>query len=321
MAQCPEFSVIIPAFNAEQSLGRALDSVLRQSLQDFEVIVVDDGSTDRTLDIANSASDDDPRIKVFHQDNSGCAAARNLACSKAAGEYLCLLDADDTYLPNYLSSQSDFISARPGFDIYSCNGIRVFPSGLEEPVFSGKPFDQIGSWGFAQQSEVNGIFGMAVVRKDIWQRVGGFRTDLRYAEDYDFWLRCLALGARHIYQPAVLGRYSESPSGKSRDRVPHSEAQIRIFEDIRDQPSASPEIRAACDSAIRRLRARIERLSLERRLEDGDFTHARGTYRRLRSAYLSGRLYWFGYIAMMISPALYVRLRARRNAARLGGAS
>lgn len=102
-------SIVIPAYNAEVTLGRCLDTILAQTYTDFEVLVVDDGSTDRTLTIAEAYAAKDPRIKPFHKENGGVSSARNLALSKAKGEFIAFCDTDDEVKPDWLKDFIDII--------------------------------------------------------------------------------------------------------------------------------------------------------------------------------------------------------------------
>lgn len=103
----PFFSIIVPAYNSEKHIKRCLRSIINQSFEDWEAIVVDDGSDDGTLSILNSQID--PRIKIFSQPNKGVSAARNTGIEHAKGEYICFLDNDDEYKPNHLMIIYDFL--------------------------------------------------------------------------------------------------------------------------------------------------------------------------------------------------------------------
>jgi len=310
------FSVVIPAYNAEGSLGATVASARAQGLSDFEIVISNDGSTDGTLALARRLAEADPRIVVVDGANGGCSAARNRGFDVAAGEYGVLLDSDDLLGPDYLAAMSAFIDARPGFDIYSCNGTRRFGDGRTEPFLSGPAYAAETSWALSDLIFVDRIFVMAAVKRELWERVGGFCTDLRYAEDYDFWLRSLALGARQIFTPQRLGVAVSLASSKSKDRIPHAESQIRIFSDLAAMPELSAEQRRQCAEKIALLHTRIARVELETRLQRGDYARARRTYLRVRSAYLSSRLYLAGLAVMLVSPRLYASLFARRDARR-----
>lgn len=100
----PLISIIIPVYNVERYLSECLDSVLAQNIEDFELILVNDGSTDSSGKICDAYAEIDNRIRVFHQANAGSSTARNLGISKAQGKYICFIDSDDTVTPHYLAS-------------------------------------------------------------------------------------------------------------------------------------------------------------------------------------------------------------------------
>ena len=122
-------SIIIPAYNAEATLGRCLDTILAQTYPDFEVLVVDDGSTDRTLTIAEAYAAKDPRIKSLHKENGGVSSARNLALSKAKGEFIAFCDSEDEVKPDWLK---DFASNSNGADIVIQDIDYIYPDGKTE---------------------------------------------------------------------------------------------------------------------------------------------------------------------------------------------
>ena len=310
------FSVVVPAYNASEVLEATVRSALEQDFDGFEVVISDDGSTDDTLLIARSLEVADPRVRVITSANEGCAVARNRAFEAARGEFGVLLDSDDQLAPGYLSAMSAFIDARPGFDIYSCNGTRVMSDGRSEPFLSGSMYGRETSWLLDDVIVVNRIYITAVVRRDLWARVGGYTPGLRYAEDYDFWLRSLALGARHIYTPKRLGIYAERADGKSKNRVPHAAAQIGIFTRLMAMPQLNDVQRELCAHKIDLLRTRIARIELETRLQKGEYAGARRAYLGVRSAYLSQPMYAAGLVLMLVSPRLYASFFSSRDARR-----
>ena len=106
----PRVSVVIPTYNCEQFLDRTIDSALRQTYQDFEIIVVDDGSTDGTQSLVAGYG---KAVRYVYQPNQGASAARNTALSQASGEFIAYLDADDLWLPEKLARQVEFLDAHP----------------------------------------------------------------------------------------------------------------------------------------------------------------------------------------------------------------
>jgi succinoglycan biosynthesis protein ExoO len=312
------FSVIVPAYNAAEMLEVTVRSALSQDFDDFEVVISDDGSTDRTLALARSLAAEDARVRVVTAENGGCAAARNRGFEAAGGEFGVLLDSDDQLGPGYLSAMSAFIDARPGFDIYSCNGTRVLSEARSEPFLSGPAYARETSWTLDDIILVNRIYITAVLRRELWARIGGFTVGQRYAEDYDFWLRALASGARQIYTPKRLGIYFERADGKSKNRLPHAEAQIAMFTRLSAMPELTEKQRQLCAEKIGLLGKRIARIELEARLQRGDYHDARREYLGVGSAYNSKAKYVGGMVLMLISPRLYASAFGVRDARRLG---
>ena len=225
----PCFSVITPAYNAADSVAATIASVRAQDLGDWEMVVVDDGSSDITADVAREAAAGDPRIRVVSQPNAEVSAARNAAIGLSHGEFICTLDADDRYKPDYLSSMSRFIAEYPGCDLYSCNGEFVFPSGMLVPVRKGRRFKRAQSFSVEEMFERNLVFIMATIRRTALERIGGFREDLTVAEDYDVWMRILMTGGAHMYNPERLGLYGLTEGSASTDfdrleRAPRGDA-------------------------------------------------------------------------------------------------
>ena len=178
--------------------------------------------------------------------------------------------------------------------------------GLSEPFLSGSAYSRETSWTLDDIIIVNHIYVTAVVRRDLWERVGGFTAGLRYAEDYDFWLRALALGARQIYTPQRLAVYMERAGGKSKQRMAHAETQIGIFTRLAAMPELNDDAARRCaPRSSSCIRTRIARLELEARLQRGEYAGARREYLGVRSAYNSQAMYAAGLALMMVSPRLY----------------
>lgn len=107
----PLFSVLVPAYNIESLIRQTLESALAQTIQDLEIVVVDDGSSDKTTEVVHSFTD--PRIRLIHQANAGVSAARNRAIAEARGKYVAFLDGDDVWLPFHLETALRFFEAYP----------------------------------------------------------------------------------------------------------------------------------------------------------------------------------------------------------------
>jgi len=309
----PRFSVIVPAYNVEAFIAETLDSVLGQTLPDWELIIADDGSTDATPDILRRYADREPRMRVITQRNGGCSAASNTAIGAARGEYIAVLGADDLYDPTYLEQQAAFIDANPGYDIYSCNARKLFPDGSTQPYFTDARHQEATSFVLADWFESCPIFGLAVYRRDLALRLGGYRTDLRNAEDYDFWLRAMSSGSTHRHSPAELASYRRHDGNKSGDRTAAARALVRILQDLKTATSLSYDEREMLEDALHRRRAAIGRRELETRMLAGDTQGARSAFWQARGGFASRARFALALPLMLVSPRLYTALVLRRQ--------
>jgi glycosyltransferase involved in cell wall biosynthesis len=187
----PAVSVIIPAYNYARFLPRAIKSVITQTLRDFEVIVVDDGSTDDTAAVARGYLSD-PRVRYIYQENRGLSAARNTGISLAKGKYIAFLDADDLWLPEKLEKQLRIFEREAGsvalvycFIEYIDEQGTVLESAKELPVENPTLGDLLyANWVLGSGSSV-------LIKKEAFDRVGLFDEELRSLEDMNMWLRIL----------------------------------------------------------------------------------------------------------------------------------
>jgi len=187
----PTVSIIIPTYNREHLLGRALKSILNQTYKDFEVIVVDDGSTDNTEDVIREFS----ALKIHyikHIENKGEGAARNTGVKAARGDYVAFLDSDDEYLPEKLEKEmAVFKSESPRLGVVYSDMCEIERNGAKylwrSPTFM--PKDGL-SYRRALEYQIYGIgIGSSVVRRACFDKVGFFDEGLSYYVDLDFFIR------------------------------------------------------------------------------------------------------------------------------------
>lgn len=180
------FSVVIPTFNRKAFLEDAVQSVLEQTCGDFELIVVDDGSTDGTPSILNARSDARFRF-IIHPKNRGVSAARNTGIRISAGTYVCFLDSDDLWKPEKLAMQKEFFEQNPGTLICHTN---------EDWIANGRRKNQSdrhrkqGGFFFERSLELCLVSPSSVaIHRSLFDEEGFFDEQLAVCEDYDFWLR------------------------------------------------------------------------------------------------------------------------------------
>lgn len=225
----PKVSIVMPAYKAAAFIGLAIASVRAQTLQDWELIIVDDCSPDETAAVAMAAAGGDRRIKLIRaEQNGGVARARNLGNSEAAGDWIAVLDSDDAYEPTRLET---LVAAAEtaGLDLIADDMLLVPFEALmgEGKPYLGQPEDQLKPVDLPAWLDGNraGIrtpmlgYLKPMVRRDFLQRHGvSYVPELRVAEDCWFVADLLACGARFALHPAPLYRYAVRPASLSRTR-------------------------------------------------------------------------------------------------------
>jgi len=246
-AVTPTFSIVVPAYQAASTLAETLDAIQCQG-EKWECVVVDDGSKDETSEIAGRYASSDARFRVIRQDNQGTAAAYNTGVASATGEYVVICSADDVLLPEHLSTMSQFIRDEPGYDIWTSNGY-LWRGRSRELIYGPGSKDSVYSFELADLIRVC-FYGVgAVYRRTLVEKVGGYRRTV-FGEDYDFWLRAMALGARHRYLPQALSMWRVSKTQKSAQLETVYRSDIRLVSDLRRDFRLSPEELAAVDQSI-----------------------------------------------------------------------
>lgn len=251
------FSVIIPAYNMADYLKDALDSIFNQNTKvDYEVIVVDDGSTDDTLKILKESAEKHPELSYFAQENQGAGKAKQVAASHAKGEYLITLDADDLLSPNYMSEIAKLIEAHPSYDIYASNALYFSGTQKKGNFHTEERFNQELSLTLDDMIASNQIFGNAAFSRKLFEEIGGF--DLRfYNEDYALWLQLMLAGAKHFYTPKILGLYRQHDSQKTSDGLKIRKDDLAILESIKDDERLSEKQKELIALRIRSLKLTI----------------------------------------------------------------
>ncbi len=202
----PEVSVVIPTFNRADLLPQAIDSVLSQSYTDFELIVVDDGSTDSTQEVLSPYRG---KIRYLFQENRGVSAARNLGVKVARGRYICFLDSDDLWLKDKLREQVDRTKAEPWARVSYTEEIWIR---CGRRVNQGKRHRKYSGWILKKLLPLCLISPSSVmIEKGVFEEVGLFDESLPVCEDYDLWLR---IGSRMpillIEKPLIVKRGGRS---------------------------------------------------------------------------------------------------------------
>lgn len=204
----PFFTVIIPLFNKEFFVEKTIESVLNQTFQDFEIIIVDDGSTDNSYEIASTYKSD--QIKLFKQPNQGVSTARNIGIDKAKSKYIALLDADDYWYENHLSELKKQIDLFPEAGLF-CNNYEVYyTSTFKRNAYFNFEFNEecLLIEDFFKASIINCLAWTSAVAfsKEKFKIIGGFDPYLKTAQDLDLWIR-IALKYRVSFNPKITMSY------------------------------------------------------------------------------------------------------------------
>lgn len=220
----PQISVVMPAYNAEKYIKEAIDSILAQTFSDFEFIIIDDGSSDDTVDIIKSYKDD--RI-VFLQNerNMGVAATLNRGLEIASGEYIARMDADDISLPDRLKKQKDYMDNHPKCAVCG-SGIECFGAMAQKRLFS-QTHDAL---------KVDLLFGCCLahpsvmMRKDVIKSLGGYDLEYNGVEDYELWCR-VADTSNLASIPDILFKYRIHPTQITQQISPRSIQLLKLLKE------------------------------------------------------------------------------------------
>tara|TARA_R100000935_G_scaffold198_1_gene546 strand:+ start:890 stop:1819 length:930 start_codon:yes stop_codon:yes gene_type:complete len=223
------FTVVIPLFNKEEYIHATVASVLQQTYSDFELLVINDGSTDGSLGVLQEYKD--ARIKIISTKNNGAAAARNLGVSKAIHPYVALLDADDWWAPTYLEEMAKAITTFPANTVFATGRTHIFAE--KEVVYTHSYLPEKGTTDLVNHFQVLSKHLPAinssnvVVRKDYFIETGGFNEAMQHFEDHECWLR-LALKQPIVFVNKPLSYYNKTAQ-KSSSKRGVSSSDLRTY--------------------------------------------------------------------------------------------
>ncbi len=222
----PKVTVIIPTYNAIAYLPSTVDSVIQQTFTDFEVLIVDDGSTDETVEWVSKLVD--PRVRLISQANQGVAVARNQGIASAQGEYVAFLDADDLWEPTKLEKQVKCLDENPQVGLVNTSIVNIDEQG--KPLGAVNASDVEGNVLKYIVEENLILCGSApMVRRSCLEAVQGFDQQLMSAEDWDLWIR---LSARYdfavVREPLVL--YRQHLNSKSNNIERHLKHRLKVID-------------------------------------------------------------------------------------------
>ena len=219
-AQSPFFTILMPVYNHAEFIGGALDSVLAQSHNDWEAVVVDDGSTDASGTVIQEYAAKDSRIRYYRKENGGTATALNLGLQKARGQWICWLSSDDMFLPDKLAIHARYIDEYPAIKAFH-SGHYILDSDRRELLDPGynwrtiMPVSNIHCLRFFWGNYVNGI--SIAIKSSCFDDAGYFDPELRNAQDVDMWMR-ISLRTPFFFIPektCIWRKHAESGTSKA----------------------------------------------------------------------------------------------------------
>jgi glycosyltransferase involved in cell wall biosynthesis len=216
MTASPEVSVVMSVYNGATALRDSVRSVLAQDGVDLEFVIVDDGSTDASPEILAEMARIDGRIRTVRQDNQGLTRALVRGCALARGKYIARQDVGDLFLPGKLAQQRDLFAACPDAALVSCGTRFVGPAGEILYEVTSDAGDATADLLALDREKLRGPFGHGSVmfRRDLYERVGGYRADFYYAQDLDLWVRLAEVGTHRVL-PGILFQAVFTPGSVS----------------------------------------------------------------------------------------------------------
>jgi glycosyltransferase involved in cell wall biosynthesis len=289
-------TVVMPAYDAQGTIGAAVSSVLSQTYRNLELVVVDDGSTDSTAEIASAHNGP---IRVVRQENEGVAAARNRGIAEAHGELIAFCDSDDIWFEQHLETLLAVYHRHR--DIVTSNSWWLLPGGIDpaRKRYMGRfPAPEKQRQAILEQ---NFVSPLSIFPRSLVEEIGPFRAERRRAEDWDFWLRAIFGGHTAALQPKPLSLYRWSADSLSAARE-QMDAEIEaVYRDVARREDLTDEERAYVQ---RRLEGPSPR-KLVRQADDalraGRYSEAARGYRQVAELWPSEtRLVWK---ARLLTPA------------------
>jgi glycosyltransferase involved in cell wall biosynthesis len=286
----PALSVIVPTYNTAELITETLESVFQQTFQDFEVIVINDGSPD-TARLESVLERFRDKIVYLKQENRGLSGARNTGIGQARGEYLAFLDSDDCWSPLYLEKQMEHFAEQPGLDAVYCDS-RCFG----DLRFAGQTFMQLcpSNGPVTLESLISGrchvCVSCTIARRKTVIEAGLFDERLRSVEDWDLWIRTLHRGGIMTYHRAVLGRRRVRSGALSGDSIKMLASLAQVLRNLDDTLSLPTTLRSLLRGRLRLTEAHLALEQGKASLLLGRFDQAQRSLETANSFYESWKV-------------------------------
>ena len=306
----PLVSVIIPAYQIAPYIAETLDSVFAQTLTNFEVIVVNDGSPD-TEELERALAPYSERICYIRQENAGAGAARNRGVREGHGEFIAFLDGDDLWLSDYLEKQLKFV--REGdYDLVYADALLFGESSVAGKTYmQTAPSEGPVTFISLLRNDCNVITSGVVARRLTLIEAGLFDESLRNAQDFEMWTRMVKRGSRLAYQRKVLLRYRCREGSLSGDEMNRLKREVRVYQHIAKNYELTPAEQAEVSRAIELQEAAVLVADGKIRLLGERFDEARVSFEQAHRV-LGGWKLGAAVIMLRVAPRLLRKLAHQR---------
>jgi glycosyltransferase involved in cell wall biosynthesis len=280
MSSAPTISVIIPAYRVSGYITCAIDSILNQTIADYEIVVVNDGCPE-TDELERVLQPYSSRIIYIRQENAGVGAARHTAVLASRGEFITQLDPDDWWEPNYLEVQMGQLTRDPSLAF-------VYPDGwfFGDPALEGKrlmrfnPSEGDVTFASLASGRVNVVYSV-LARREAILRAGNFDPAMRTSEDFDLWLRILNSGGKAAYHHTPLLHYRIRPGSLTSNSLWTHTWAIKVIEKLEASLALTQEERDSLIARRRSIQTDIDLLLGKRAIGERDWTKAQTHLRRV----------------------------------------
>ncbi|MBQ3082017.1 MAG: glycosyltransferase family 2 protein [Clostridia bacterium] len=305
------FSVIIPAYNAELFVKNAIESVLSQTVGDFEIIVIDDGSKDNTRSVVESIKDD--RIRYIYKENGGVSSARNAGIQNAKGEYVCFLDADDLWKTNHLEVVSRLACRFPECNLYLTGYEILLHDGntikkgcpVAEDVQSDNVFKQIWDYGYFMNTNC------VACKRSVFDTAGLFEVGVKNSEDDDMWYRMFS-----YFSAAISGEIT-TVYVRENSRATASKTFVEdwVFLSRVSSIMASEKVSDEKKHYLRKLLEQRKQSAVRMRILNKDKKNAWKKFMGLNVRLLRPKKYIVTLIALLLPSCISIKLVNKRDKA------
>lgn len=317
----PRVAVIVPAYGVAHLVGEALDSLLAQTMPDWECVVIDDGAPD---DVAAAVAPflADARIRFLATDNRGVSSARNTAIGATTAPLIVLLDGDDRLRPDYLARTVARMEDDPSLCLVTVNALIFGAVPRERLCFEQQQGRGDGRHGTLAEvlDRSFGVYIGTTFRRSVFDQTGGFDTTFTHCEDFDMWVQLMQRGGRAGYIDEVLGEYRVRANSASASRERMLRGNLRVYDKVlATLPATAPE-----HALARRLAAETQQaIDFEHALDrviDGDTAGGLAALRAVK-AEVEGPVWSMSFALWRLFPALARPMLAWRRRAHSRGGS